>query len=134
MLFVCKQKIKYQRRISYLCSYWCSSVLKSNDPNYIMAVRPQLPAPSMDDEDHNELDWILTRRHPYNATTRDCDDRTRISGIVGAPAGDDPGVLYSVHYVEEGKQPQEAMKAKLDLLLEGIEIRDRKSTRLNSSH
>src|SRR3546814_7375199 len=73
----------------------------------------------MDDEGRNEWDRILNRRHPYNATTRDGDDRTRISGIVGAPAGDDPGVLYSVHYVEEGKQPQEAMKAKLDLLLEG---------------
>lgn len=102
---------------------WMSA--KANDPNYIMAVRAQVPAPSMDDEDRNEWDRILNRRHPYNATTRDGDDRTRISGIVGAPAGDDPGVLYSVHYVEEGKQPQEAMKAKLDLLLEGIEIRER---------
>src|SRR3546814_17808688 len=78
----------------------------------------------MDDEDRNEWDRILNRRHPYNATTRDGDDRTRLSGIVGAPDGDDPGVLYTVHYVEEGKQPQEEMKDKHDLLLEGTENLD----------
>src|SRR3546814_2696821 len=67
---------------------WMSA--KANDPNYIMAVRAEVPAPSMDDEDRNEWDRILNRRHPYNATPRDGDDRTRISGIVGAPAADDP--------------------------------------------
>ena len=102
---------------------WMSA--KANDPNYIMAVRSQAPAASMDDDDRNEWDRIANRRHPYNAISRDGDDRSKISGIVGAPAADEPGVLYSVHYVEEGKQSQDAMKAKLDLLLEGIEIRER---------
>src|SRR3546814_4016448 len=38
---------------------WMSA--KANDPNYIMAVRAQVPAPSMDDEDRNEWDRILNR-------------------------------------------------------------------------
>src|SRR3546814_3027964 len=48
---------------------WMSA--KANDPNYIMAVRAQVPAPSMDDEDRNEWDRILNRRHPYNARSEE---------------------------------------------------------------
>src|SRR3546814_15458529 len=39
---------------------WMSA--QANDPNYIMAVRAQVPAPSMDDEDRNEWDRIPNRQ------------------------------------------------------------------------
>lgn len=99
---------------------WLSA--RNDDRNYIMAVRSQAPAASMDDDDRNQWDRILNRRHPYNATARDSDDRSRITDVVGPAAADKPDVLYSVHYVEEGKQDAEAMKAKLDLLVKGVRI------------
>src|SRR3546814_3224143 len=106
---------------------------KANDPNYIMAVRAEVPAPSMDDEDRNEWDRILNRRHPYNATTRDGDDRTRISGIVGAPAGDDPGVLYSVHYVEEGRSEEHTSELQsLMRISYAVFCLKKKKTRINT--
>ncbi|MFC3716944.1 serine protease [Luteimonas soli] len=101
---------------------WMSA--RANDPNYIMVVREQEPAASMGDEDRNDWDRVLGRRHPYNAIARDAEDRTRITAVVDAPAASGPGVLYTAHYVQEGKQSQEAMKAGVDLLLDGIEVHE----------
>ncbi len=101
---------------------WLSA--KNDDRSYIMAARSQQPAPSMDDDDKNEWDKILNRRHPYNAISRDGEDRSKITGVVGPPAADKPTILYSAHYVEEGKQEPGAMKAKLDLLMKGIRIKE----------
>src|SRR3546814_18466257 len=108
-------------------SDWSSDVCSSD--LYIMAVRAEVPAPSMDDEDRTEWDRILNPRHPYNDPTRDGDDRTRISGIVGATAGADPCMLYSVPPCAEAKQPQEARQAKLALLLDGSENKEKGQTR-----
>src|SRR3546814_18241093 len=41
---------------------WMSA--KANDPTSLMAVRAEVPAPAMDDEDRNAWDRILNRRHP----------------------------------------------------------------------
>jgi hypothetical protein len=101
---------------------WLSA--KGNDNNYVMAIRARAANASMDDDDRDEWDRILHRRHPNDATARDGDDRTRITAVVGAPADQDPAVLYTAHYVEEGKRSPEAMKAKLDLLLEGLQVHE----------
>jgi hypothetical protein len=79
----------------------------------------------MDDDARDDWDRVLPRRHPTDAIARDGDDRTRITAVVGAPADQNPSVLYTAHYVEEGKQSPEAMKAKLDLLLKGLQVHER---------
>ena len=102
---------------------WLSA--KGNDQNYVMAIRARAATSSMDDEVRDEWDRVLHRRHPNDAIARDGDDRTRITAVVGAPAAEEPSVLYTAHYVEEGKQSPEAMKAKLELLLQGLQVRER---------
>ncbi len=102
---------------------WLSA--KSSDNDFVMAIRSQAPSAGMDDDAKDEWDRILHRRHPNDAAARDGDDRTRITAVVGAPAAQDPKVLYTAHYVEEGKQSAEAMEAKLELLLEGMQVHER---------
>jgi hypothetical protein len=101
---------------------WLSAT--RNDQNYVMAIRAQAATSSMDDDVREDWDRVLHRRHPNDAIARDGDDRTRITAVVGAPADQAPSVLYTAHYVEEGKQSPEAMKAKLELLLKGLEVRE----------
>src|SRR5690606_34982740 len=72
---------------------WMSA--KANDPDYVMLVREQAPAPSMDDEARNDWERVRERRHPYDALARNGEDRTRITGVVDAPAGSDARVLYT---------------------------------------
>jgi hypothetical protein len=102
---------------------WLSA--KGNDHNYVMAIRARAATASMDDDARDDWDRVLHRRHPNDAIARDGDDRTRITAVVGAPADQNPSVLYTAHYVEEGKQSPEAMKAKLDLLLKGLQVHER---------
>lgn len=97
---------------------WLSA--KANDNNYLMVVRQQAPSPDLSDEYRNDWDRILHRRHPNNEVARDGNDTTKITAVVGAPAEAAPKVLYTAQYAAEGKQPQDAMKAKLDLLLKDL--------------
>ena len=102
---------------------WLSA--KANDNNYVMVVRHQAPSPDLNDDYHNDWDRILNRRHPNNEVAREGDDTTKITAVVGAPAESAPRVLYTAQYTTEGKQPQDTMKAKLDLLLKDLHTRER---------
>lgn len=101
---------------------WLSA--KANDNNYIMVVRRQAPSPDLNDDYRNDWERILERRHPNNAVARDGDDTTKITAVVGPPAEAAPKVLYTAQYTTEGQKPQDAMKAKLDLLLEDLHTRE----------
>ena len=44
------------------------------------------------------------------------------TAVVNAAAGADPSVLYTAYYGAEGTHPQDAMKAKLDLLMKNLQV------------
>ena len=102
---------------------WLSA--KASDANYVMITRQQAPSPDLGDDYRNDWDKILHRRHPNDMIARDGNDSTKITGVVGPPADAAPKVLYNAQYTTEGEQPQEAMQAKLDLLLKDLVITDR---------
>jgi hypothetical protein len=102
---------------------WLSA--KGTEDNFVMAIRSQEATKDMDNGTKDDWDRILHRRHPNDAVARDGDDKSRITAVVGASADEDPAVLYTAHYVEEGKQSAEAMKTKLDLLLKGLKVHER---------
>jgi len=102
---------------------WMSA--KANDPDYVMLVREQAPAATMDDEDRNDWARVRERRHPYDAVARNGEDRTRITGVLAAPGDGDAQVLYTAHSAREGKQSQETMADKLKLLVDGTKVRER---------
>ena len=99
---------------------WISA--KATDNTYIKLVRDRAPSKDLDDDYQNEWAKVANRQHPYDATARNKDDMTRITGVVGAPATASPATLYTATVTVEGAHPQEAMQAKLGLLLKDLRL------------
>jgi len=81
-------------------------------------------APSGDLEDDYKSEWhkISQHDHPYDGVALSEGDATKITAVVNAAAGADPSVLYTAYYGVEGTHPQDAMKAKLDLLMKNLQV------------
>jgi len=99
---------------------WLSA--KATDDNYLTLMRHQQPPAALGDDYANSWEKIVNRRFPYDVTAREDEDASKIATVVGAPATDKPALLYTAHYTAEGQHPQQAMQAKLDLLLDDIKI------------
>ncbi|HZV23158.1 MAG TPA: serine protease [Luteimonas sp.] len=99
---------------------WVSA--KANDNNYVMLVRDHAPPKDLDDDYQNDWTKLVNRQHPYDATARNKDDMTKITAVVGAPATASPATLYTATYTSEGAHPQDAMQAKLGLLLKDLHL------------
>jgi S1-C subfamily serine protease len=99
---------------------WLSA--KATDNNFVMLVRQQEPPAELGDDWRNDWDRVLHRRHRYDGVARRDDDATKITGIVGPAAEAGPDVLYSATAAAEGDQPQDAMAAKLALLVAGLQV------------
>ena len=80
------------------------------------------PPKDLDDDHQNEWAKIANRQHPYDATARNKDDMTRITGVIGAAATASPATLYTATITAEGAHPQDAMQAKLALLLKDLRL------------
>lgn len=101
---------------------WLSATSTDND--YVLVARQSQPPADLGDDFTSDWQKMTARRHPYDATVRQNDDVSKITAIVGPPASAQPGLLYSAQYATEGSQPQDAMKAKLDLLLKALSIKE----------
>jgi serine protease Do len=101
---------------------WISA--KATDNTYIKLVRDRAPSKDLDDDYQNEWAKVANRQHPYDATARNKDDMTKITGVVGASATASPATLYTATVTTEGAHPQEAMQAKLGLLLKDLRLTD----------
>jgi len=99
---------------------WISA--KATDNTYIKLERDRAPPKDLDDDYQNEWAKVANRQHPYDATARNKDDMTKITGVVGAPATASPATLYIATVTTEGAHPQEAMQAKLGLLLKDLRL------------
>ncbi|PWK81544.1 S1 family peptidase [Fulvimonas soli] len=97
-----------------------------HDSDVVRLNRLARPADGMDDNFRSEWDKLRRREHPVDGVAFNGDDATMIDTIGGSVGPkDDPGVIYTAAYATKGNQPQAAMKAKLDLLLKDLEIRER---------
>jgi len=85
------------------------------------------PAPSATASEAQKKDWAkrLRHEHPYDAVAQTSNDKQLIMAVNGeANAQPAPGVLYTFHYRAESGT-QEAMKAKLDLLMNKAKVNER---------
>lgn len=81
-------------------------------------------APSDDLDDDYKSRWrkISQRQHPYDDVALSDNDAMKITAVVNPSAGVSPPVLYTAFYGVEGSQPQDAMRAKLDLLMKNLQV------------
>ncbi|HET6434998.1 MAG TPA: serine protease [Xanthomonadaceae bacterium] len=99
---------------------WLSA--RSTENNFVMVVREQEPPAELGDDWRNDWERVLHRRHRYDGVSRHDNDATKVTGVVGPDAAAAPKVLYSATVAAEGSQPQEAMAAKLALLVAGLRV------------
>jgi S1-C subfamily serine protease len=97
---------------------------RAHDGDMIGIIRNEAPSASMNDSYKANWAKLLNRRHPYDAVAFTSDDRTKIRTVVGAPASAKPDTLYTVYYDVEGSKPQSKVKAKLDLVLKNLKVKD----------
>ena len=102
---------------------WLSA--DSTDSSYLAVVRKDTPPPALGDDFGTEWKEVLERRHPFDASMRIADEVTKVSSVVGPPADQSPGVLYTVHYVAQGEPKAETMRTKLELLSRGVRSLER---------
>jgi hypothetical protein len=94
----------------------------AHDQDSINVARRVVPTDDLDDSYQSEWNKLMQRQHPYDGVARSENDVMKISGVAGEPARAKPSLLYSANYQVEGTQPQDAMKAKLDLLMKNLHI------------
>jgi hypothetical protein len=94
----------------------------AHDPDSINIARGVAPSDDLDDSYKNEWNKIVHRQHPYDGVARSENDVMKISDVVAAPADAASPVRYFVNYQVEGTQSQEAMKAKLDILMKSLQV------------
>lgn len=93
-----------------------------HDKSAINIARNVAPSADLDDSYKDEWARIVQRQHPYDAVALSDSDVTKINSVVGASPDASPAVLYTAYYHREGTQPQEAMRAKLDMLLKNLQV------------
>ena len=88
--------------------------------------RHAVPAAGASESAKREWDKRLRRDHPYDAVSLPVNGKQSISAIYGsADTQPAPEVLYTFQYRAESGTPQDAMKAKLDLLMREAKVNER---------
>ncbi len=95
-----------------VASVWVSEGPHSK--NSILIWRKAEPPSDLPDGFLDDWHKIQSREFPYNATVSSEEGETRISTIATAPEGGK--IRYILRVVEEGTQPQDGMKKKLEVL------------------
>lgn len=103
-------------------------VVKSNIDNAekISVNRHIAPSDDLDDSYRNYWGKVLRRSHPDDGVPYSENDMTYIGTVGGTPVSADakPNVLYTAFYGVDGPRPEDAMKGKLNLLLEKLQINE----------
>ncbi|HET6555104.1 MAG TPA: trypsin-like peptidase domain-containing protein [Dyella sp.] len=101
-------------------------VVKSNVDNAekISVNRHMAPSDDLDDTYRNYWSKIVRRNHPDDGVPYSENDMTFIGTVGGTPVAADakPGVLYTAYYGVDGPRPEDAMKGKLNLLMQKLQI------------
>ena len=89
------------------------------------------PASSMNDDFRARWSKLSHHQHPYDAVVVNDGDLSSIHGVhqPASAAGADEGVLYAVMVQNDGIATQETMQSKLDLLMQGMSVKDDRSPR-----
>ncbi len=97
----------------------------ANDPDQVDVQRHAAPSADLDDDFKSGWDKLVHRRHPYDSVAQSDNGQMDIATTAGeGTSGAAPVVLYSVGVGVDGTQPQPAMKAKLDALMENVHVTD----------
>ena len=96
----------------------------ANDPDQVNVERHVAPSEDMDDDFKSEWNKLVHQRHPYDSVAQSDNGQMEIVTTAGASGSSTPTVLYSVGVAVDGTQPQLAMKAKLDLLMQNLHVDD----------
>ncbi len=94
-----------------------------DDSDGLDITRHVAPPSDLDDTFRDAWRRIEQRQHPYDGVAFNDNDVTRISGVMPA-AGPNPSVLYTASCAVEGTHPQNDMKARLDLLMDNLHVRE----------
>jgi serine protease Do len=86
------------------------------------------PSEDLDESYRNYWSKLVKREHPDDGVAYNEDDSMYIGTVGGAKASADtdanPAVLYTALYGVEGSRTQDAMKAKLDLLMQNLHVNE----------
>lgn len=94
----------------------------ANDPDQVNIQRHVVPSADLDDDFKSEWSKLTQQRHPYDSIAQSDNGQTEIATTATAAGSAKPSVLYSVGVAVDGTQPQPAMKAKLDLLMQNLHV------------
>ena len=88
-------------------------------------IRRNIP-PSDDLDDKYKQEWAryALSQHPYDSVSSMRDDVAEIATVIKLNSNPQPKVLYSAFYGVEGNQPQDQMKSKLDMLVNGLKVNE----------
>ena len=96
----------------------------ANDPDQVNVQRHVAPSADLDDDFKSEWNKLTHQRHPYDSVAQSDNGQMEIATAAGTAVSATPSVLYSVGVAVDGTQPQPAMKAKLDLLMQNLHVDD----------
>ncbi|WP_199096335.1 serine protease [Dyella sp. ASV21] len=103
-------------------------VVKSNVDNaeHIGINRHVAPSDDLDDSYRNHWNKIVHRDHPDDGVPYSENDMTYIGtvGSTAVSADTKPAVLYTAFYGVDGPRPEDAMKGKLNLLTEKLQVNE----------
>ncbi len=101
----------------------------SDDKTEAGIFRHAVPSAGATEAAKREWDKRLRREHPYDAVSQLVNGKQSISAIYGGSAAEtqqqkpSPDVLYIFQYRAESGTPQDAMKAKLDLMMREAKVK-----------
>lgn len=102
--------------------------VKSNVENaeHVSVSRHVAPSDDLDDGFRNTWGKLVNRTHPDDGVPYSENDMTYIGTVSGTPASTSskPAVLYTAFYGVDGPRPDDAMKGKLNLLMEKLQVNE----------
>ena len=102
------------------------ATFNSDDKTEAGIFRHDLPTAGTSEATQKEWGKRLRHEHPYDAVSSLVNGKQSISAIYGsADTQPAPGVLYTFQYRAESGTAQDAMKAKLDLLMREAKVNER---------
>ena len=96
----------------------------ATDPDQVNIQRHTAPPAELDDDFKAEWAKVAQRRHPYDSVAQSDSGQMAIATTVVPSGIATPTVLYTAGVAVDGSQPQLAMKAKLDLLMQDVHVQD----------
>ena len=88
-------------------------------------IRRNIP-PTDDLDSKYKEEWVkyTLSQHPYDGISSEHNDVAEIATVINQHSNPKPQVLYSAFYGVEGNQPQDQMKSKLDMLVNGFKVNE----------